>query len=84
MKVLDTRVLIKIEATDEPITKIGSIELKTTKEFETATVIEVGEKVSENLHKDDKVLVYPGAGKEITVKGEKFRVISSSEIIVIL
>lgn len=83
MKVLDSRVLIQVDKSEEPVTKIGSIELKTTKEWEKAKVIYVGEAVKV-LSMNDEVLIYPGAGKEIIVDGEKYRVISSAEIIVIL
>lgn len=84
MKVLDGRVLLKIEETEAPVTKIGAVEIREKNvEWEQAEVIEVGKDV-ENLEKGEHVLIYPKAGKEIKVSGESYRVISSSEIIVVL
>lgn len=84
MKVLDTRVLVKIKETEAPVTKIGAMEIREDKPgWETADVVEVGEKV-EGLKPGNEVLIYPGAGKEIKVQGESYRVISSAEVIVVL
>lgn len=84
MKVLDGRVLLKIEETETPVTKIGAMEIREKNvEWEQAEVIEVGENVK-NLEKGEHVLIYPKAGKEIKVNSESYRVISSSEVIVVL
>lgn len=84
MKVLDTRVLLKIRETEAPVTKIGEMVIREEKPgWETAEVLSVGEKV-EGLNIGDSVLIYPGAGKEIKVSGTSFRVISSAEVIVVM
>lgn len=84
MKVLDGRVLLKIQEMEEPITKIGAMVIKDQpKEYEKAVVLEVGSKV-EDLDPEDEVLIYPGAGKSFKYDGEEYRVVSSSEIIVVL
>lgn len=84
MKVLDGKVLLKIQKMEEAEIKIGDIVIKDQpKEYEKALVIEVGSKV-EDLDPDDEVLIYPGAGKSFKYKGEEYRVVSSSEIIVVL
>lgn len=84
MKVLDTRVLLKMEELEAPVTKIGAIEIReNTPKWEKGEVISIGEKV-EGLSLGDKVFIYPKAGKEVTVGGEEYRVISSAEIIVVL
>lgn len=84
MKVLDTRVLLTVEKAETPETKIGSIVIKdSAPEYEKATIISVGEKVC-GVSEGDFVLIYPGSGKKIKVDGKEYRVISSSEIIVVL
>lgn len=84
MKVLDTRVLLRMEELETPITKIGDIEIKEDKpQWEKGEVIEFGSNCT-GIEKGDKVFIYPGSGKSVKVDGEDYRVISSSEIIVIL
>lgn len=84
MKVLDARVLLKIEELEAPVTKIGDIEIKEEKpQWEKGEVIEFGENCT-GLEKGDKVFIYPGSGKSVKVDGQDYRVVSSSEIIVVL
>lgn len=86
MKVLDARVLVQPEKNKGCTQKIGGIEIPVGGgDYETATVVSVGEKIdSEVLKPGDKVYIYPSAGKKIFHEGVEYRVISSSEIIVVL
>lgn len=84
MKVLDSRVLLQV---DKACTqKIGEIEIPVgVDEFERATVIAVGPDIKEEVMKPgDIVYIYPNAGKTIKHEGAEFRVVTTSEIIVIL
>ncbi len=84
MRVIDSRVLVEVQNTGGPVEKIGSFELpKDPNGIEKAKVLSVGEKVS-GVNEGDTVYIYAGAGKEFMEGGKKLRVISSSEIIVIL
>lgn len=84
MKVLDSRVLLQVEKACTQ--KIGEIEINVgVGEFEKATVLAVGPEIKEGAIKaGDVVYIYPGAGKKIKHEGEEFRVVTTSEIIVIL
>lgn len=85
MKVLDTKVLIQPEKNEGCVQKIGGISIPVDSEYETATVISVGEKIdSEVLKPGDKVYIYPKSGKRIIHDNIEYRVISSSEIILVL
>ena len=84
MKPVTNRVLLKVSEAVTPETKIGGLVFQEkTPESEKAEVIEVGDEVKE-LKAGDNVLIYPEAGKKITVDGEKYRVVTLNEIIVIL
>ena len=84
MKVIDSRVLVEGQPSGGPTEKIGAFELPSDPSgMDTAVVLSVGEKV-EGVSVGDKVYIYSGAGKEFMQDGKKLRVISSSEIIVIL
>ena len=83
MRVIENRVLVQVKKTG-PVEKIGSFVLpEETGGFETATILSVGEKV-ESVKEGDTVYIYPGSGKEFMKDGQKYRVISLSEIIVVL
>jgi co-chaperonin GroES (HSP10) len=81
MKAIDTRILVQKKGTMEK-EKIGNFEMPIT-EYETVEVLSVGEKI-ESVKPGDTALIYPGAGKEFMKDGQKFKVISVNEIIVIL
>ena len=85
MKVLDSRILLQVEKACTQ--KIGEIEIQVgVGEFEKATVIAVGPDLQEkgSIKEGDIVYIYPGAGKTIKHEGQEFRVVTTSEVIVIL
>lgn len=82
MKVIDSKILLKVKkgATQ----KMGNLEIPVdAKEYEIGEVLSVGEKV-EGVKEGDTIYFYSGAGKYFTSDGESFRVIVSSEVIVVL
>lgn len=85
MKVLKSNVLCKeIESENSPITKIGDFVIPDSgKEYIECEVISIGEEVS-GVSIGDKIYIYPKSGKEVSVDGEKYRVINISEIILVL
>lgn len=84
MKVIKSNVLCKEIKSDSPVTKVGGFVIpEDQKEYMKAKVICVGEEVS-GLSAGDNIYVYPKAGKEIEIDGEKYRVINISEVIVVL
>lgn len=86
MKAIDTRILIQVNK-EACIQKIGGLELPAdANEYETANVLSIGKKIKEvgELNEGDTILIYPGAGKEFIKDGQKFRIISVNEIIVVL
>lgn len=84
MKVIKSNVLCKEIKSDSPVTKVGGFVIpEDQKEYMKAEVICVGEEVS-GLSAGDNIYVYPKAGKEIEINGEKYRVINISEVIVVL
>lgn len=83
MKAIESRILLQV-LKGGPTEKIGSFELPSDPNgLEKAKVISVGAKVEE-VKAGDEVYIYQGAGKEFVKDGEKYRVVSSSEIIVVL
>lgn len=84
MKVLDSRILLQVEKACTQ--KIGDIEIPiSVGEFEKATVLAVGPDIKEGSIKEgDVVFIYPNAGKTIKHEGQEFRVVTTSEVIVIL
>lgn len=86
MKVLKSNVLCKeVEKSKEsPIAKIGNFVIPDSeREYIECEVISVGEEVT-GLTAGDKVYIYPKSGKEVSVNGEKYRVVNISEIILVL
>ena len=83
MKVLDSKILIKSKR-DGLVEKIGGFEVPVgAGEYAVAEVVAVGDKI-ENVNAGDTVYYYQNAGKELTIDGEKYRVITSSEVLVVL
>ena len=82
MKVIEGKILLKpVRGCTQ---KIGALEIPVdAKEYEIGEVISVGAKVEE-VKVGDTVYFYTGSGKSITHEGEQFRIISSSEVIVVL
>ena len=83
MRAIETRVLVQVQ-TDGPTEKIGAFVLtEDPSGLETAKVISVGKNVTE-ISEGDSVLIYRGAGKEFMRDGQKYRVVSTSAIVVVL
>ena len=83
MKVLDSKILIKSKR-DGLVEKIGGFEIPVgAGEYAVAEVVAVGNNI-ENVKAGDTVYYYQNAGKELTIDGEKYRVITSSEVLVVL
>ncbi len=85
MKVLQSKVLVQVD-NDQLQQKLGNFTVP-VEDIEKATVIEVGNEVNKDgeiLKLGDKVYIYPKSGKEFMENGEKYRVITLNEIIVVL
>ena len=83
MKVLDSKILIKSKS-DGLVEKIGGFEVPVgAGEYSVAEVVAVGDKI-EGVKAGDTVYYYQNAGKELTIDGEKYRVITSSEVLVVI
>ncbi len=83
MRVLDSKLLIKPK-TEGVVEKIGNFEVPVgAGEYAVAEVVSVGDKI-EGVKPGDTVYYYPNAGKELTIKNEKYRVITNSEVLVVL
>ena len=83
MKVLDSKILIKSKR-DGLVEKIGGFEVPVgAGEYAVAEVVAVGNNI-ENVKAGDTVYYYQNAGKELTIDGEKYRVITSSEVLVVI
>ena len=84
MKVLDSKILIKSKR-DGLVEKIGGFEVPVgAGEYAVAEVVAVGHKLEGVVKPGDTVYYYQNAGKELTIDGEKYRVITSSEVLVVL
>jgi co-chaperonin GroES (HSP10) len=86
MKVLDSRVLIKLKKGDELIEKFNGFSVPVgLGEYDTAEVVSVGPDLKDKgIEPGNTVYVYQGCGKKVNYKGEDYVVVTSSEIIVIL
>lgn len=84
MKAVDTRILVKEVVEDAPVEKIGNIVIPDSdtgaKKYK---VLSVGEKV-ESVKQGDEVYTYPNAGHEFKSEGQTYRVISITDILVVL
>ena len=84
MKAVDSRVIVPIDKSGTEVQKIGCLEIPIgSDEYEVGKVISVGPK-AEGINEGDTVYVYPNAGKIFHHGGQEFKVISTSEIIVII
>ena len=89
MKVIQSKILCKVEKNSSPTTKIGRISIPNgNSEFEIAKVISVGDEVNtesnpSRVSEGDVIYIYPNSGKSVNVDGEEYRVINISEIILI-
>lgn len=82
MKVINSSILIKVEK--GATMKLGGLEVPAdAREYEIGKVFSVGEKV-EGVREGDTIYFYSGSGKKFTDDGEEYRVINSSEVIVVL
>lgn len=87
MKVIGNKILIKLKKSDELVEKVGTFTVPVgAGEYEVATVLGIGEELrSKNEIKEgDTIYIYIGSGKEFTREGEKYRVITPNEVIVIV
>jgi len=85
MLVLESKILLKVKRGEEATEKFGGFEVPVgAGEYSVGTVVSIGPKVEGNIKEGDTVYYYLNAGKEITIEGEKYRVVSSAEILVVL
>lgn len=83
MRAIENRVLVQVKKTG-PTEKIGAFVLPDDPNgLETAEVISVGDKV-DSVKEGETVYLYSNAGKEFTKDGQKYKVVSLSEIVVVL
>ena len=83
MKVIDSKILVQVAA-EGATQKIGNLEVPmNSMGYETGKVISVGKKVEE-IVPGDTIRFYTGAGKEIVEAGVKYRIITTSEVLVVL
>jgi len=83
MKVLDSRLLVQVDE-KASTQKIGGIEIPADRDVQKAVVVAVGPDIAEHVKEGEEVYIYPNAGKEFTYEGKKFRVVTTSEVIVVL
>jgi co-chaperonin GroES (HSP10) len=87
MKAIGVRILLKVEkkCDNTCMEKIGefSVPVDPKMAYWQGEVLSVGSEVTE-VKEGDKVLIYPEAGKEFVKDGEIYRVITTSEVIVVL
>lgn len=84
MKAVDNRVLIKTKKVEEATIKLGVFEIPAdANEYDIAEIISVGPNVT-GIKEGDTAYVYIGSGHKFHHEGEEYRVISTSEILVIL
>lgn len=82
MKAINSNILLKVEK--GATMKIGGLEVPAdAREYEIGKVESVGSDVKE-VKSGDTIYFYSGSGKKFTNDGEEFRLINSSEVIVVL
>lgn len=87
MKVLESKVLVRLVTGDEAKIKLGNIELLENTGQQRAVAVSVGEDAAtKGISPGDELIIYPGCGAEVMdpSSGEKLRVIVISEILAIL
>lgn len=84
MKVIDSKILVKVEKQTTYAEKAGGFVVPTDQDsrYEVAKVISVGEKV-ESIKIGDILYIMRGAGFEFSNEGEEYRVISIPDILII-
>jgi co-chaperonin GroES (HSP10) len=82
MKAVGSRILVKEASTTTEKLKVGNFEVPVT-DYEKVEILSVGEEIK-SLQEGDIALIYPGAGKEFMYDGQKYRVISINEVIVVI
>ena len=84
MKVIDSKILVQVQKGETATTKINGISIPVgIGEYDKAIVLSVGPRV-EGIKEGDILFIYPGAGKEFTHEGNQYKVITTSEVIVVL
>ena len=84
MKVIGSKVLVQVKKEETCTQMIGNFKLPENNSYETATILGIGEEVKSPIKEGDSILIYPGSGKEIEIEGNKYRVITLNEIIIVL
>lgn len=85
MKAIDSKILVKEVEQEELQEKIGDlvVPVGASKDRMTFDVISVGEKI-DSVKPGDKVVTYYNPGHEFKEGGETYRVISITDILVVL
>lgn len=84
MKVLDGRILVQVNK-EAYTQKIGEFQVAVgAGEYQVANVVAVGPRVEGDIKEGDTIYMYQNAGKEFTHEGQKYRVLTSNEVIVVL
>lgn len=82
MKAINSNILLRVEK--GATIKIGGLEVPAdAREYEIGKVESVGSDVKD-VKPGDTIYFYSGSGKKFTNDGEEFRLINSSEVIVVL
>lgn len=85
MLVLESKILLKVQRGEAAVEKIGGMVVPVgAGQYSVGQVISVGPKVEGGIKEGDTVYYYPNSGKELTIKDEVYRVISSAEVLVVL
>lgn len=84
MKAIGSKIIVKTEDNNEVVKQKNGLFMQSNDiaTHDTAVVVSVGEEIKSDLKENDVVLIYKGAGHEIRVEEETFKVISISDILV--
>lgn len=82
IKAIDTKILVKPIDEVGPVEKLGGLVMPVGMgDHMVAEVVSVGSAVTQDVSVGDKLYLYQGAGKELIHDGDKYRVITITDVL---
>ena len=79
---IGNKILTQVKKNTEPVEKVGVFVVPDTNDvYDTVNVISVGEEIKANIKAGDTLLIYKNSGTDFEIDGEKYRMISITDIL---
>lgn len=87
MKAIDCKILVKEEKLQDEVMKekLGGFQIPVgNNKFGVFRVVSVGDQIKADIHDGDLIYTYPNPGHEVSHEGIEYRVISITDVLVVI